>query len=87
MSNRKNYVNAAIHNEASIVANALSSTRNQTLNRSAFKLGTIPGMTTDTAVSALLLAAGANGYVKEHGERATVKLLRAGLRTGSGTSV
>ena len=40
MSNRKNYVNAAIHNEASIVANALSSTRNQTLNRSAFKLGT-----------------------------------------------
>ena len=82
MSNRKNYVNAAIHNEASIVANALSSTRNQTLNRSAFKLGTIPGMTTDTAVSALLLAAGANGYVKEHGERATRQVIESGLKNG-----
>jgi hypothetical protein len=62
MSSSENYISAAINNESAIVANALSSTRNQTLNRAAFKLGTIPGMTTDTAVSALLLAAGANGY-------------------------
>ena len=61
MSNSENYISAAISNESAVVATAQSSTRNHTLNRAAFKLGTIPGMTTDTAMSALLLAAGANG--------------------------
>ena len=50
----ENYTRAAIEGESAIVASALPSTRNYVLNRSAFKLGTIPGMPTDTAVSALL---------------------------------
>ena len=39
MSNRKKYIEAAIDNEVAIVANAISSTRNQTLNRAAFNAG------------------------------------------------
>jgi len=56
-----------------IVANAVSSTRNQTLNRSAFILRTIPGLTTDTAVNVLLLGDRSNGYLQERGEKATRK--------------
>ncbi len=82
MSSRENYINAAINNEVAVVANAVSSTRNQTLNRAAFKLGTIPGMTTDTAINALLLGARSNGYVKEHGERATRQVIESGLKSG-----
>jgi putative DNA primase/helicase len=84
MSSSENYISAAISNEPAIVATAQSSTRNHTLNRAAFKLGTIPGMTTDTAMSALLLAAGANGYIKEHGESAARKVIESGLRNGQG---
>jgi putative DNA primase/helicase len=82
MSSSENYISAAINNESAIVANAVSSTRNHALNRSAFKLGTIPGITTDTAMNALLLAAGANGYLKEHGEKATRQVIDSGLKNG-----
>jgi putative DNA primase/helicase len=82
MAGSDSYISAAITNESAIVANALSSTRNHTLNRAAFKLGTIPGMTTDTAINALLLAAGANGYIKEHGESTARKVIESGLRNG-----
>ncbi len=82
MESSENYVNAAINNEVAIVASALRSTRNHTLNRAAFKLGTIPGMTTDTAMNALLRAAGANGYVKEHGEKATRQVIDSGFKNG-----
>jgi len=78
----ESYVNAAIKNEAVIVASALTSTRNHTLNRAAFKLGTIPGMETDTAMNALLLAAGANGYIRDHGESAARRVIESGLRNG-----
>src|SRR3984957_11258127 len=84
MLSLERYIDAAINNETAIVASAVSSTRNQILNRAAFKLGTIPGMTTDTAMSALLLAAGANGYIKEHGESAARKVIESGLRNGQG---
>jgi putative DNA primase/helicase len=84
MSSSENYISAAISSESAIVATAQLSTRNYTLNRAAFKLGTIPGMTTDTAMSALLLAAGANGYIKEHGESAARKVIESGLRNGQG---
>src|ERR1700692_1991649 len=84
MSLSENYIHSAIEGEASIVANAVATTRNHTINRSAFKLGTIPGMTTDTAMSALLLAAGANGYIKEHGESTARKVIESGLRNGQG---
>src|SRR4051812_23704996 len=76
------YIRTAIEGESSIVARAQSSTRNFTLNRAAFKLGTIPNMPTDTAVGALLLASRTNGYLKEHGERATRKVIESGLRSG-----
>src|SRR3984957_14675027 len=82
MLSLERYIDAAINNETAIVASAVSSTRNQILNRAAFKLGTIPGMTTDTAMSALLLAAGANGYIKEHGESTARKVIESGFRNG-----
>jgi hypothetical protein len=69
----KKYLEKAINNEAAIVAKAEASTRNAILNRSAFKLGTIPGAQLDTVVGALLPAACANGYMAEHGESATRK--------------
>jgi putative DNA primase/helicase len=76
------YISAALDNEAAIVAQAPASTRNRTINRSAFKLGTIVGMPTDTAINALMLGAGANGYVKDHGEIATRKVIESGFRSG-----
>jgi putative DNA primase/helicase len=82
MERLENYISAAISNESAIVASAQSSTRNSALNRSAFELGTIPGMTTETAISALMLAAGANGYLKEHGVAAARKVIESGLRNG-----
>src|SRR5262249_49065166 len=67
----ESYMRAAINGEAASVAEAQASTRNTALNRAAFRLGTIPGMSTETAVGALMLAAGAKGGTKEAGgERA-----------------
>jgi hypothetical protein len=77
-----NYILAAIEGESAAVACAQTSTRNHVLNRAAFKLGTIPNMPTETATNALLLASGANGYLKEHGEAATRKVIESGLRNG-----
>src|SRR5262245_20134301 len=51
------YIARAISNEAAIVTNAQASTRNQILNRSAFKLGTIPGARLEDVVGALFPAA------------------------------
>src|SRR3979409_1213114 len=76
------YIQTAIEGESAGVARAQSSTRNYALNRAAFKLGTIPNMSTDTAVGALLLASRTNGYLKEHCEPATSTVLQSGLRTG-----
>jgi hypothetical protein len=78
----ENYIHSAIKGEASIVADAAASTRNYVLNRAAFKLGSIPDMPTDTAISALMRASGANGYVKEHGQPATLKVIESGFRNG-----
>ncbi len=78
----ENYLRAAIEGEASIVANALASTRNHALNRAAFNLGSIPDMPCDTAVGALLRASGANGYLREHGQSATLKVIESGFRSG-----
>jgi hypothetical protein len=77
-----NYIQAAIHGESATVADAQISTRNQALNRAAFKLGTIPNMPTETAINALLIASRANGYLKEHGDIATRKVIDSGLRNG-----
>jgi hypothetical protein len=60
------YLAKAISNEAAVVANAQDSNRNTILNRSAFKLGTIPGAQLDIVVGALLPATSANGYLAEH---------------------
>jgi hypothetical protein len=76
------YIQTAIEGESAGVARAQSSTRNYALNRAAFKLGTIPSMSTETAVGALLLASKTNGYLKEHGEIATRKVIDSGLRNG-----
>src|SRR5215831_8466434 len=78
----ESYVRAAIDGEAASVAEAQASTRDTALNRAAFRLGTIPGMSTETAVGALMLAAGSNGYTKEHGERAARATIESGLRAG-----
>ena len=76
------YIKVAVDGEAAIAAKAQSSTRNRALNRAAFKLGTIPGVTTDTAIGALMLSAGVNGYLREHGEKATRQVLESGFRSG-----
>jgi hypothetical protein len=76
------YIDMAISNEAAVVANAQVSTRNKVLNRSAFNLGTIPGVRLDTVVGALLPAAQANGYVAEHGEHSTRKVIESGFQNG-----
>jgi hypothetical protein len=78
----ENYLWSAIEGEASIVAKAAASTRNHALNRAAFKLGSIPDMPTDTAIGALMRASGENGYVKEHGQPATLKVIESGFRSG-----
>src|SRR5262249_37307492 len=78
----ESYMRAAINGEAASVAEAQASTRNTALNRAAFRLGTIPGMSTETALSALMLAAGAKGYTKEHGERSARATIEGGLRAG-----
>jgi putative DNA primase/helicase len=76
------YIGKAISNEAAVVANAQASTRNGILNRSAFKLGTIPGAQLDAIVGALLPAAQENGYLTEHGENATRKVIESGFQNG-----
>jgi hypothetical protein len=81
MSGLGRYIGAAINNEMAIVADAVSSTRNQTLNRSAFKR-TIRGLTTDTAVNVLLLGDRSNGYLQEHGEKATRQVIESGIKNG-----
>src|SRR6185369_9640131 len=77
-----NYIRCAIEGESGVVARAQPSTRNYALNRAAFKLGTIPDLPTDTAVGALLIASKTNGYLKQHGEIATRKVIMSGLRNG-----
>lgn len=79
----ESYIRAAIEGEAANVAQAQASTRNTALNRAAFQLGTIPGMSTEAAASALMLAASANGYLDEHGERDTRQTIESGLRAGA----
>ncbi len=81
-STSESYFWSAIEGEASIVANAAASTRNHVLNRAAFKLGSIPNMPTETAIGALMLASGENGYVKDHGRPATLKVIESGFRNG-----
>ena len=73
MSNPENYINAATNNGAAIIAVAP--------NRAVFKLGAIPGKTTDTSISALLLGPRYNGYAKEHCESPT--RIESGVRNGS----
>ena len=76
------YIAMAIASEAAIVANAQPSTRNQFLNRSAFKLGTIPGAPLDVVVDRLSRATRENGYLAEHGESATRKVIESGFQNG-----
>jgi putative DNA primase/helicase len=78
MLSPENYINDATNNEVATAAIAISFTGNQDLTRAAFQLGTIPGMTTDTAISALLLAPRSKGYVKEHGKKATPQVIQSG---------
>src|SRR6267378_1954096 len=54
MNSHQDHIADAINYEAAVVANAQKSTRNHVLNRAAFKLGTIPGMPSDTVVDVLL---------------------------------
>ncbi len=79
----KEYIAKAIRNEAAVVANAQTSTRNQILNRSAFNLGNIPGRQLNTVVAAVWRPPDANGYLAEHGDHATRKVIESGFQTVS----
>jgi hypothetical protein len=76
------YIARAISNEAVAVTKAQASTRNQSLNRSAFKLGTIPGAQLEAVFEGLLPAARENGYLAEHGEGATRRVIESGFQNG-----
>jgi putative DNA primase/helicase len=82
MNTHQDYIADAINYEAAVVAKAQTSTRNLILNRSAFSLGTLPGAQLDVVVAALLPAAHANGYVADHGEPATRRVIESGFRSG-----
>jgi hypothetical protein len=79
MSPYEEYFGVAIEPEAAILSEAQASTQNNKFNRS---LGTVGEMPTDTAISASLLGAGANGYLKDHGEIATRKVIERGFESG-----
>jgi hypothetical protein len=76
------HISDAINYEAAVVAKTQASTRNHALNRAAFKLGKIPGTEYEPVVGALLSAAGANGYLAEHGEHATRRVIESGFQSG-----
>jgi putative DNA primase/helicase len=82
MSTPENYISSAIAGEASIVANAPTSTRNNQLYRSAFKLGRIPDMPKHAATDALMKALETTGYLKEHSRSDTLGTIERGLHTG-----
>jgi putative DNA primase/helicase len=82
MNTRQDHIADAINHEAAIVAGAQASTRNHILNRAAFNLGRIPGTHLGSVVGVLLPAARANGYVADHGEHATRKVIESGFESG-----
>jgi len=82
MNTHQDFVADAIGHEAAIVAKAQASTRNHILNRAAFNLGRIPGTQLGLVVGGLLPAASANGYVADHGEYATRKVIESGFQSG-----
>jgi hypothetical protein len=82
MSTPENYISFAIAGEAAVVASAPTSTRNNQLYRSAFKLGRIPDMPKHAATDALMKALETTGYLKEHSRSDTLGTIERGLRTG-----
>jgi hypothetical protein len=82
MNTHQGYIADVINYEVAVIANAQTSTRNYVLNRAAFNLGKIPGTQLASVVGALLPAAHTNGYVADHGERATRRVIESGFQSG-----
>ena len=74
------YAEAALEGECEAVRTAPDGTLNDTLNRAAFKVGTMvpEGLSEDAARSALLRSAVQNG----HPERSALRTIDSGLRAG-----
>jgi hypothetical protein len=82
MNTHQGYITDVINYEVAVVANAQTSTRNYVLNRAAFNLGKILGTQLASVVGALLPAAHTNGYVADHGEDATRRVIESGFQSG-----
>lgn len=82
---KSRYGQAALDGEVAAVFAAPAGTRNDTLNRAAFRLGqlTIYDLLTEADVeNALLTAAEANGLLADDGLRGVLATIRSGLRAG-----
>ena len=80
-----NYAVVALERECAAITNALSGTRNDQINKSAFNLGQLiaDGLLDENMVRGRLYAAAiACGYVKDDGEQAALNTINSGLQAG-----
>lgn len=82
---RRRYAEAALRGEADIVAAAGSGERNNQLNISALKLGSLVAageLSQGEVIGALYDASVANGYVADDGQSAAMATINSGIRKG-----
>lgn len=83
----RKYAEAALNNEASLLALVTSGSRNEQLNKAAFALGQLVGaghLMSDEVKRALFQACQQNGLIKDDGVRAFESTFESGLRNGQG---
>jgi len=81
----RQYAKAALDGCAAELANSPPGTRNDALNKVAFRLGTMIArdwIDEKTVFDALLGACNANKYLREHGHRAAMKTIESGIEAG-----
>jgi KaiC/GvpD/RAD55 family RecA-like ATPase len=81
----RNYAEAALRNEADLLASVPAGTRNDQLNKAAFALGQLVGaghLSRDEVYRSLFGAANRNGLLKDDGKRTFDATFDSGLRNG-----
>jgi hypothetical protein len=79
------YAAAALDGAVAELSAAATGKRNETLNAMAFRLGRMIArdwIDEKTVAEALVGACDANGYLREHGHRATMKTIESGIEAG-----
>lgn len=82
----KRYTEVSVANECAKLSKVMKGSRNDALNKAAFRLGRFVGaglLTTDQVYQALLLACGQNGYIREDGIDAFKRTFQSGLDKGA----